>query len=352
MNNAVKQIASIAVLALLLCGMACFFRGTPRLNGVASESYVRDFEVFNTQCRLTLHECVAEEGDVVFRELTTEMRKLHDTLNAYDPESELSKLNSRAADEPVKCSDILWEILLAARDGWRDSDGLFDVTVGPLLGLWGFHAKRSTWPTDDEITAAKAKVGFDKLTLDETAHTVRFGVNGMRLDFGGIAKGFALSKAIAVVKRHELKSYLIDLGGNIYCSEKAPKWRHTYTIGVRNPRAGGENIGVVYMSDCCIATSGDYERYRIIAGKKVGHLMDPRTGQPCGGAEGLGGVTVVVRNPTLSDVYSTTAFVGGEAVAERLAETSVARPAFIFVYCDEKSVKKVETVGDVSFTKF
>ena len=340
------------MLALLLCGMACFFRGTPRLNGVASEPYVRDFEVFNTQCRLTLHECAAAEGDIIFRELTTEMRKLHDTLNAYDPESELSKLNSRAADEPVKCSDVLWEILLAARDGWRDSDGLFDVTVGPLLGLWGFHAKRSTWPTDDEIAAAKAKVGFEKLTLDETVHTVRFGVNGMRLDFGGIAKGFALSKAIAVVKRHELRSYLIDLGGNIYCSEKAPKRRNTYTIGVRNPRAGGDNVGVVYMSDCCIATSGDYERYRVIAGKKVGHLMDPRTGQPCGGAEGLGGVTVVVRNPTLSVVYSTTAFVGGEAVAKRLAETSVARPAFIFVYCDEKSVNKVETVGDVAFTKF
>ena len=80
--------------------------------------------------------------------------------------------------------------------------------------------------------------------------------------------------------------------------------------------------------------------------------MDPRTGQPCGGAEGIGGVTVVVRNPTLSDVYSTTAFVGGETVAKRLAETSPARPAFIFVYCDEKSVKTVETVGDVSFTKF
>ncbi len=352
MKNAVKQIASLAVLALLLCGMACFFRGKPRLTGAATETYVRDFEVFNTQCRLTLHECSATEGDVVFRELDTEMRALHNTLNAYDPESELSKLNNRAADEPVKCSDILWEILLAARDGWRDSDGLFDVTVGPLLGLWGFHAKRSTWPTDEEIAAAKAKVGFGKLTLDETEHTVRFGVRGMKIDFGGIAKGFALSKAIAVVKRHELKSYLIDLGGNIYCSEKAPQRRDSYTIGIRNPRAGGENVGVVSMSDCCIATSGDYERYRVIAGKKVGHLMDPRTGQPCGGAEGLGGVTVVVRNPTLSDVYSTTAFVGGEEVAKRLAETSEARPAFIFVYCDEKSVKKVETVGDVSFTKF
>jgi len=352
MKNAVKQFASLAVLLLLLCGMACFFRGAPRVSGMASETYVRDFEVFNTQCRLTLHECSATEGDAVFRELDTEMRALHNTLNAYDPESELSKLNSRAADEPVKCSDLLWEILLAARDGWRDSDGLFDVTVGPLLGLWGFHAKRSTWPTDDEIAEAKAKVGFGKLTLDEAEHTVRFGVSGMKIDFGGIAKGFALSKAIAVVKRHGLKSYLIDLGGNIYCSEKAPKWRHTYTIGVRNPRAGGENVGVVYMSDCCIATSGDYERFRVIAGKKVGHLMDPRTGLPCGGAEGIGGVTVVVQNPTLSDVYSTTAFVGGETVAKRLAETSPAHPAFIFVYCDEKDVKKVETVGDVSFTKF
>ena len=319
---------------------------------MTSETYVRNFEVFNTQCRLTLHECSATEGDAVFRELDTEMRALHNTLNAYDPESELSKLNSRAADEPVKCSDLLWEILLAARDGWRDSDGLFDVTVGPLLGLWGFHAKRSTWPTDDEIGVAKAKVGFDKLTLNEAEHTVRFGVSGMRLDFGGIAKGFALSKAIAVVKRHGLKCYLIDLGGNIYCSEKPPRKRDAYAIGIRNPRSEGENVGVVSMADCCIATSGDYERYRVIAGKKVGHLMDPRTGQPCGGAEGIGGVTVVVQNPTLSDVYSTTAFVGGETVAKRLAETSPAHPAFIFVYCDERGVKKVETVGDVSFTKF
>ena len=68
MNNVVKQFASLAVLALLLCGMACFFRGTPRLSGVASESYVRDFEVFNTQCRLTLHECPATDGDAIFRE--------------------------------------------------------------------------------------------------------------------------------------------------------------------------------------------------------------------------------------------------------------------------------------------
>ena len=351
MKNGVKQFANLGVLLLLLCGMACFFRGAPRVSGMASETYVREFEVFNTQCRLTLHECSATEGDAVFRELDTEMRALHNTLNAYDPESELSKLNNHAADEAVKCSDILWEILLAARDGWRDSDGLFDVTVGPLLGLWGFHAKRSTWPTDDEIAAAKAKVGFDKLKLNEEAHTVRFGINGMKIDFGGIAKGFALNKAIAVVKRHGLKSYLIDLGGNIYCSEKAPNGRKAYNIGVRNPRAEGDNVGVVSMTDCCIATSGDYERYRVIAGKKVGHLMDPRTGRPCGGVEGIGGVTVVVRNPTLSDVYSTTVFVGGETVAKRLAETSLARPAFIFVYCDEESVKKVEMVGDVSFTR-
>ena len=352
MNRAVKHIASVVLLVLILGGMECFFKDGSTLGRISSEPYARDFSVFDTQCRLTLHDCPAETGDAVFRELTAEMRRLHDTLNAYDPESELSKLNSRAADEPVKCSDLLWEVLLAAREGWRDSDGLFDVTVGPLLGLWGFHAKRSTWPTDAEIAEAKAKIGFDKLTLDEADHTVRLGVQGMRLDFGGIAKGFALSKAIAVVKRSGLKSYLIDLGGNIYCSEKAPSGRSSYMIGVRNPRQMEENVGIVTMRDCCISTSGDYERYRMIAGRKVGHLMDPRTGRPCGGIEGLGGVTVVVGNPTLSDVYSTTAFVGGETVAKRLSETSPARPAFVFVYCDENGVKKVETVGDVSFTKF
>lgn len=351
MNRAVKHIASFALLGVLLCGMACFFKGGASLNGASAGPYVRDFAVFNTQCRLTLHGCPVETGDVIFRDLLAVMRGLHDTLNAYDPESELSKLNIRAADEAVKCSDLLWEILMAARDGWRESDGLFDVTVGPLLGLWGFHVKRSTWPTADEIAEAKSKVGFGKLVIDEAAHTVRFSVHGMRLDFGGIAKGFALSKAIAVVRKSGLKSYLIDLGGNIYCSEEAPRKRSAYNIGVRNPREEGGNVGIVAMSDSCIATSGDYERFRIIAGRKVGHLMDPRTGQPCGGAEGLGGVTVVVRDPTLSDVYSTTAFVGGEDVARRLSETSSARPGFIFVYCDEKGVKKVETVGDVAFTK-
>lgn len=344
------RILATSLIALSLCALLLRFfgSGAQAAHGKVDETkpgatYSRVFSVFNTECRVTLYDCPQLAGDEFFRELISEMGRLHSTLNVFSADSEVSKVNASASSEDVVCSPLLWDVLMASKSAWQESEGLFDVTVGPLLKLWGFHAKRSTWPTEQEIAAAKAQIGFDKLKLDESCRSVRFGVDGMRLDFGGIAKGYALGVAIDIAKRHGIKSYLIDLGGNIYCTERAGG-RKGFRIGVRSPDGG--LCGTIAVADRCIASSGNYERFRVIGGRKVGHLMNPLTGLPCSAESDWAGVTVVVGDPTLSDVYSTTVFVGGLETARKLNASGSGRPAFVMV----RNNGKIEIVGDVAFS--
>ena len=156
----------------------------------------------------------------------------------------------------------------------------------------------------------------------------------MSLDFGGIAKGYALHLAIDIARQHGLQAFLIDLGGNIFCSETHLPPLDAYMVGVRNPRDHDRTVATVTLAGQCVATSGNYERFRIIQGQRIGHIMDPRTGRPAAPPQHYEGVTAVTTDPTLSDVCSTTAFVGGPDVAAKLAER-LPGSSFIFVSFDD-----------------
>ena len=246
------------------------------------------------------------------------IREVEKTCNIFDPESELSQLNAKAAEEPFVCGDLLWEVLTYARTFYRDSAGAFDVTIDPLMKLWGFHSKRETLPSDEEIAAAKALTGLDKVEFDDARHSVRFTVPGMSINLGGIAKGFALDRAAAAVRALGITTGWIEIGGNILALPKK-NGGGRYSAGIKNPFRKDTLLGHVPMRDAAISTSGNYERYVVIDGRQYTHIIDPATGLP---VADMDAVTVIVPAGkdvppgVASDAISTSVFIAGpDAVA-------------------------------------
>ncbi len=240
------------------------------------------------------------------------VREVEKTCNIFDPESELSMLNATAADEPFACSDLLWDVLTRARAFWRDSGGVFDVTIDPLMKLWGFHSKRETLPSADEIAEAKRLTGLDKVAFDDEKHTVKFTVPGMSINLGGIAKGYALDRAADAVRKLGVKTGWIEIGGNILALPKK-SGGGKYAAGIKNPFHKEQLLGKTTLSDAAISTSGNYERYVVIDGKQYTHIIDPATGLP---VSGMDSVTVIAPTGVASDALSTSIFIAGpDAVA-------------------------------------
>ncbi len=235
----------------------------------------------------------------------------------YCAESELSRLNRSAFAAPFRCGTIMWEILSEARRAYRLTDGAFDISVRPLMELWGFYRKAGKRPTAAEIAAAKAKVGLDKVVFDDLRHTVRFTVPGMALDLGGIAKGYALDRAGRAAQAAGVESGVIDLGGNLRLLPNPPPRQEFYRIGIRFPGKAGTVIpkALELPGDVAVSTSGDYERFVVLEGKRFGHIIDPVTGIP---AAVDCSVTAVLPKAVRADWISTAVYLRGKALAGRL----------------------------------
>jgi thiamine biosynthesis lipoprotein len=238
-----------------------------------------------------------------------EIRRIDRLLSTYKEDSEISDVNRRAASEPVTVGAAFWEVALASRRYHELSDGCFDPTIRPLMKTWGFTRREGRVPTDEELAQALPLVDFGKVTLDEAARSIALGREGMALDFGGIAKGYAVDRAVKELKERGVNSAIIDAAGNFYALG-TPNGRERWRAGVRHPLRRNEIIATLPVADRGVATSGNYERFFEIDGSKYCHIMDPRTGRP---VEGMLSATVVAETAMAADALSTAVFVlGGE----------------------------------------
>ncbi len=243
-----------------------------------------------------------------------EIYKVDTLADRYNPESEISVLNNNAAAGPVIVSEDLWEMIVSGMEAYNYSAGLFDITVGPLVDLWditGRGGRGDPPPSDEEIRQAKDKVGGNLLILDEAKRSVYFSKQGMKIDVGGLAKGYALDRAAGAIRGRGIEAGVINMVSTIEAigdkPEKAggPEWE----VYIANPR-GGEHFGSLHLSgNIYISTSGDYQRFFEYNGVRYHHILDPRTGYPA-----LGTVSDTViggRNGTWSDIMSTVVFIMG-----------------------------------------
>jgi thiamine biosynthesis lipoprotein len=202
---------------------------------------------------------------------------LDSIMSDYRRDSELMRLCDRAGGPPVRVSPDLFLVLRRAQEVSRQSGGAFDVTVGPLVRLWRTARKTAVLPAPAEIERARKLVGWKKVRLDERARTVRLAVRGMKLDLGGIGKGYAADAAQQVLKRHGVTRALVEMGGDMVVSGPPPG---TEGWTIRVPNAGTDSGPVdLHFADRAISTSGDTEQFVVIGGRRYSHLVDPRTGQ-------------------------------------------------------------------------
>jgi thiamine biosynthesis lipoprotein len=248
--------------------------------------------------------------DAAFQELY----RIEGLADRYEPDSEISRVNASAAAGPVVVSDDLWDMFAAGMELYEVSGGLFDITVGPLVDVWdviGRGERGDPPPADEEIKRAMELVGADKLVLDEAAHSVYYSREGMIVDLGGLAKGYALDRAEEVLRSRGIESGIIDMiSTSLTLGDKpsaagGPNWQ----IAISNPREGEYLATFSFPGRSYISTSGDNQRYFEYEGVLYHHIIDPRTGYP---ARGAIAVTVLgAKNGAWADAMSTTAFVMG-----------------------------------------
>ena len=242
------------------------------------------------------------------REAFARIAALDATLSDYQPESELMRLCDRAGQGPVAVSADLFDVLDRSRRMFERSDGAFDATVGPVVRLWRRARRDRKMPAPDRLAQAQALVGSDRLRLDPAARTVELLKPGMKLDLGGIAKGYACDRALEVLARHGISRALVAGAGDIAVSgppPDAPGW----SIGIGPLESpGSAPRRFLSVKNAAVSTSGDAERFVEIDGMRYSHIVDPRTGL---GVIDRSSVTIVARDGATADSLATAVYVLG-----------------------------------------
>ncbi len=229
------------------------------------------------------------------------MQEVDAKFNILNPKSPLYAFNHQGA--PIYDKEILSLVRIALQI-CHESDGAFDITISPLVELWGFYGDSSRLPHEQEIKNCLSKIGYKYLTIIENGRLEKT-KDTIRIDLGGIAKGYSVSQAAKVLKAEGVTSALIDAGGDVYALGK--KGSKFWNVGIRSPR-GEDLLGYMEVEDLAVMGSGDYERFFIKEGKRYHHIFDPKTGYP---VEGLTGITVIYSDPIIADAWATALFVMG-----------------------------------------
>lgn len=220
-----------------------------------------------------------------------EARRLDEMLSNYRPSSELSQVNRQAAKQPVQVSTELYRLLAACQEYSRASEGTFDITVGPLMKVWGFYKGTGHFPHRAEVMGAMASVGYRNVVLDPRGETVRFTRDGVELDPGGIGKGYAVDRMADVLRADGVKSALISAGSSSIYAIGAPPGEPGWRVDIKDPRNTLQAATTVTLRDQSLSTSGNYEKFFWAEGKMWSHIMDPRTGYPAMGTLSVSTIT-------------------------------------------------------------
>jgi thiamine biosynthesis lipoprotein len=245
------------------------------------------------------------------------LHRVDSLMSNWTTTSEVARINRDAGGGPIAVHPEVAVVLAAALEVGRESAGAFDITVEPLVRAWGFLGGRPRVPTEEEAAAAFARVGLSRVAFDPTLRAVRFERGDVRIDLGGIAKGYAVAVAAESLARRGVTDALIDLSGNMAALGRPPGSPH-WRIGIRDPRDRMSHFARVPLRHGeAISTSGKYQQFVASDGKTYGHILNPRTGRP---AEGPISVTVISRSAFLCDAWDTPLFVLGAAEARGIAK--------------------------------
>lgn len=265
-----------------------------------------------TMFRVVVYTSDSASARVATQKAFSRLDELNLALSDYREDSEVNTLcRTAGSDQYIKVSADLWNILQESVKAAKLSEGNFDITIGPLTQLWRRMKRQKQLPTPTQISEAKAKIGIEKITFNKTNQSVMLKTKGMRLDFGGIGKGFAEDEMLKVLQENGIKSALIEAGGNIVISNPPTDLPKGWEIIINQEK--------YYLKNCGVSTSGDAYQFVEIEGKKYAHILDPKTG--IGYAEPHQ-VSIIAKNGTISDWISTALYLmpteNGQKLAKKL----------------------------------
>jgi thiamine biosynthesis lipoprotein len=237
-----------------------------------------------------------------------EIDRVDRLMSHYRRDSPLSRLNRDAATGPVTVDPELLGFLVECLRWSRESDGAFDVTVGPLMKAWGFFRDDGRVPGTEELAQVLDRVGYRHVMLDRTAGTVRFDRPGVELDLGGIAKGYAVDRVVDLLRRRGVASALVNLGGSSVYGLGAPAGREAWEVAILDPTDPAKTALTVSLRDRALSVSGGYARFFEEDGVTYAHILDPRTGRP---ARGVLSIAVLTARATDGDALGDVLFVQG-----------------------------------------
>jgi len=301
-----RVVAALAVLVFLFPGFC------------SAVVYHKNTLVMGTELELTVSGVSEQVADRAFASAISEMERIEQEMSEWREGTPVSEINRLAGVEAVKVPDELFNVIKAAMTVSKLSGGAFDISWASMRGVWDFRKGHEKVPTDEELKEGLKLVDYRRVELDEKAHTVFLRDRGMGIGLGGIAKGYAVDKAMEAVVHAGVKNAIVRAGGDMRVQgtdEAGSAWK----IGIRHPRKKDAMIATLPLSDISISTSGDYERFFIRDGVLYHHIMDPRTGRS---ARGCRSVTILAPDTMTSDALSTAVFVlgpvDGMALVERL----------------------------------
>ena len=251
----------------------------------------------------------------------SEVSRLDIMLSIFDKFSTVSKINNDYKKSIVKVPLELFQLVKRAKEYFMVTQGLFDITVCPLTEIWGFGPKKEGRPNIQTISKTLEYIGLDKIELDEQNGTLIFKDPRVKIDFGGIAKGYAVDQTVAIFKRRNVTNGLINMGGDLYCMG-TNSYNKDWSIGIKDPENKDKILARLKIRDKAVATSGNYENFYIYNKKRYTHIINPKSGYTV--LNNLMSVTIIADDCTTADALATAVFVLGEskglALIEKLAD--------------------------------
>lgn len=277
-------------------------------------------------------------ADAAFEEL----RRLDHMLSNYRAESEWSQMNREAGHRAVNVSEELFHLLIACEEYCRASEGVFDITVGPLMKIWGFYKGTGRLPAPAEVQNALQMIGREHVRLDRRNQTVQFDDASVELDPGGIGKGYAVDRMVDVLKENGLASGLVvGSGSSIYGLGSPPGQPQGWRATIGDPRDPRKPVAEVFLKDMSLSTSGSYEKVFFAEGRTYSHIIDPRTGYP---AQGTSLVSVLGPRAVDTEAWTKPYFIrGGEWAASH-------KPAGFSIFVCNQGNSACKWIGEAGAT--
>jgi thiamine biosynthesis lipoprotein len=269
-----------------------------------AEWIYREAPIMGTRCDVELWSEDRAKGEAAIEKVFVELRRIDDAMSTYKPESEVSMVNATASQHPVQITQELYDLIQTSLDYSKLTRGSFDVTYASVGYLYNYP--KHIRPDDAAIAAALPAISYHHVHLDPASHTVSFDRAGVRIDFGGIGKGYAVDRGIAVLQAAGIDRAMVNAGGDTRII--GDRFGKPWVVGIRDPDDRDKIVVRLPITDAAMSTSGDYERYFDENGVRYHHILDPKTGKS---ARKVRSVTIIGPYATRTDALTKSVFVMG-----------------------------------------